>query len=88
MDLWILWHPAKCADLFPQPNWNNFGGYGDEISLVDSNGCNSGISISWYAWGMWHTATYGPQNATPQYPLATQYTELQINGRLIPESGL
>ena len=64
--------PNEVAGVFPQPNWNNLGSYGDNVSLMDSNGCDSGIKISWYSWGMWYSAGYGPQtggNNAPIYPL-------------------
>ena len=48
----------EVTGVFPQPHWNNLGRYGDNVSLMDSNGCDSGISISWYSWGMWHSASY------------------------------
>jgi hypothetical protein len=46
-------NPSEIAGIFPQPNWNNLGRFGDSIPLVDSNGCDSGVSISWYSSGMW-----------------------------------
>ena len=44
----------ETAGVFPQANWNNFGRYGDAITLNGSNGLSSGVIIAWNSAGMWH----------------------------------
>src|SRR5262249_50931182 len=38
---------------YAQSNWNNLGRFGDTVTLNDSSGASSGISIAWDATGTW-----------------------------------
>jgi len=38
---------------YAQANWNNLGRWGDTVTLNDSSGGSSGISIAWDATGTW-----------------------------------
>ena len=73
--------PNEIAGVFPMPNWNNLGRYGDNIELMDSNGCDSGISIAWYSAGMWHCDGSAPFPGliNPNCKLMDGYLESQWN---------
>ena len=86
--------PTDIAGVFPQSNWNNLGRFGDSITLNDSSGASSGVSIAWTALGMWHCSGQtgfppGPPFSDPNAKLMDGFLEstwglLGLNGPIAP----